>query len=160
MAGDRDIEGARIRQTVLAIPTSIDVGDFAAAERLFASPVRIDYTSLWGGTVQTMSPAELIGGWRALVPGFDATWHELGAIEIVAGETSASARCLVDARHWLDGELWRLRGRYEFDLTRSDRWKVALLRFVLDEEIGDRRLVDRARERAARQSASMAAGAE
>ncbi|WP_423605257.1 hypothetical protein [Sphingomonas sp. MS122] len=52
MAADEEIERARIRQTVLAIPTSIDVGDFAAAARLFADVVQVDYTSLWGGTVQ------------------------------------------------------------------------------------------------------------
>jgi len=160
MIESEDIEQARIRQTVLAIPTSIDVGDFAAAERLFADRVEVDYSSLWGGTAQTMPRADLIGAWRALVPGFDATWHELGPIDLVLDGARATARCAVDARHWLGTDMWRLRGLYVFDLVRAEGWRVALMHFVLEQEAGDRGLVDQARERVARTGSMTAAGAE
>jgi hypothetical protein len=142
-----DLDIYRIRQTISAITTLVDVRMLDEIAPLFADPVRVDYTSLWGGEPADFSPSALIAGWRALIPGFEATWHELGPIEISINGDRASAHCPVDARHWLNGEVWRPRGSYEFELVRSSRWRVSLMRLVLAEEIGRRSLTEEARAR-------------
>jgi hypothetical protein len=143
-----ELDIARIRQTVLAVPTLVDIRLLDVIPALFAPRVRVDYTSLWGGSPQDMSPTELVAGWRSLVPGFDATWHEISDIQCSIDGDRASVRCQVSANHWLGGELWRPRGVYEYDLVRSsDRWRISLMRFVLAEEIGRRSLTDEARAR-------------
>jgi hypothetical protein len=128
---------------------AVDLRDFDAALRLFAARVQVDYTSLWGGTVADMAREELIAAWRGLVPGFDATWHELGDISVDVQGGRARASCAVAARHWIGSELWLPKGRYEFELVREDAWRIASMRLVMSEELGDRGLVARAQARLA-----------
>lgn len=140
---------ARIHQIVLAIPTLVDIRAFEAIPPLFADHVTLDYSSLFGGVPQQLSGHDVVAGWRALVPGFDATWHQIGPIDVtLSAERAASASCTVDARHWLDGALWRLAGRYVFGLALWGRWRVNAMRFELEKELGDRGLVETAQRRA------------
>ena len=143
------LDDTRVRQTVTAMILAVDLRDFAAAERLFAPRVNVDYTSLWGGSASETARAELIGAWRGLLPGFDATWHELGEIDVRRAGARAHAGCAVAARHWIGGEVWLPRGRYEFELVDEGAWRITAMRLVLTEEIGDRGLVARAQARAA-----------
>lgn len=140
---------ARVRQTVLAIPTNVDIRRFDAVAPLFADEVVIDYTSLWGGEPQTMAPDELMTAWSGIVPGFDATWHEISDLKVqVAGET-ATASSRLDARHWIGERTWRLIGRYDFQLRRQrGQWRVTRMTLTVTQELGDRALVDLARARA------------
>lgn len=149
MTTPAELEEARIRQVILAIPTLVDIRAFDAIPQLFADRVTVDYTSLFGGDPQELSGDELVAGWRALVPGFDATWHQLSSIEInLLDDQNASAGCAVDARHWLDGALWRPRGHYSFALSKTESWRVTAMRLNVEEELGDRSLVELAQRRA------------
>lgn len=144
-----DIEEASVRQTVLAIPTLVDIRAFDAIPPLFADQVMLDYTSMFGGAPQNLSGHDVVAGWCALVPGFDATWHQLGPIDVKQLSSDAAfARCSVDARHWLRGALWRPIGQYVFVLTRAERWRVRAMRLELEKELGDRGLVEAAQRRA------------
>jgi hypothetical protein len=144
-----DIEEPSVRQTVLAIPTLVDIRAFDAIPPLFADQVMLDYTSLFGGAPQNLSGHDVVAGWRALVPGFDATWHQLGPVDVKLLEGGgASARCSVDARHWLDGALWRPIGQYAFALEKTERWRVTAMRLEMENELGDRSLVEAAQRRA------------
>lgn len=134
-----------IQRTILAMICDVDLLQLNAAERLFAPQVEVDYTSLWGGSPAVMAPADLIGSWRTLLPGFDATWHELDDIAVRIDGTKAEASCAVAARHWIDGAVWLPKGRYEFALVNTGAWRISRMRFVLTEELGDRALVDKAR---------------
>jgi len=150
-------EEARVRQTVLAIPTNIDLRSFEAVAPLFASPVVIDYTSLWGGEPTSMTPAELMTSWRGIVPGFDATWHEISNIEVQVNGATATANSDVDGRHWLGERLWRPIGRYEFRLAKQgEQWKVTHMTFLMTREEGERALVQEAQARARSLSPSAA----
>lgn len=141
---------ARVRQIALGIPTNVDLRNFDAIEPLFADPVVIDYTSLWGGEPQTMRPAELMTAWRGIVPGFDATWHEISDLQVKVTGDRASATSRVDGRHWLGEQVWRPIGRYDFEFVRQGgAWKVTRMTLTVTEEQGDRKLVDQARARAA-----------
>jgi hypothetical protein len=143
-------EEARVRQTVLAIPTNIDLRNFEAVEPLFADRIVVDYTSLWGGEPQTQSPRELMTAWRGIVPGFDATWHEITDLQVQVNGETATANSKVDGRHWLGQRVWRPIGRYDFRLTKADgRWRVTHMKLTVTREEGDRALVQEAQARAA-----------
>ena len=144
-----DPECAKVIAIVSSIPLAVDIGRYELAEAAFAPEIVIDYTSLWGGEPQRTTPAALMDAWRGLVPGFDATRHELRDVEArVDGET-ATATALVDGRHWIGDALWRPIGVYRWTLRRiEDGWRVTAMTFVMTQEIGDRGLVAVAAERA------------
>lgn len=148
LATDADL--AAVKTTVAAIPMAVDLGVYALAERLFAPEITIDYTSLWGGDAAVMTPPELMTAWRGIVPGFDATWHELGPITAEITGDTATATAAIDGRHWIGDALWRPIGTYDWDLAREGSgWQVTSMTFTLTQEIGDRTLAARAMHRAA-----------
>ena len=145
-----EAETAKILALVASIPLAVDLAAYDLAERAFAPKIVIDYTSLWGGEPMQTTPPELMAAWRGLVPGFDATRHELSNLAAVIQGDDATATADVDGRHWLDGDLWRPMGQYHWRLTKADaRWKVTHMTFEMTEERGDRGLTTRAAERAA-----------
>jgi len=146
-----DAESAKVIAVVSSIPLAVDLGRYDLAESAFAPDIVIDYTSLWGGEPQRTTPAALVEAWRDLVPGFDATRHELRDVEARVDGESAQATALVDGRHWLGDALWRPIGVYRWTLQKRDGlWKVTDMTFAMTQEIGDRGLVAVASERAKR----------
>lgn len=144
-----DAETSRVISVVSSIPLAVDLARYDLAEAAFAPQIVIDYTSLWGGTPNTMTPAELMTAWRGIVPGFTATWHELSNVKAKVSGTRASATADVDGRHWIDGQLWRPVGHYTWDLEKqNNQWKVTRMVFTMTQEIGDRKLAHLAMERA------------
>jgi hypothetical protein len=144
-----DPESARVISVVSSIPLAVDLARYDLAEAAFAPSILIDYTSLWGGEPQRMTPATLMQAWRALVPGFDATRHELRDVQAFIAGDAATATAFVDGRHWLEGALWRPIGTYEWKLQKvNGRWQVTAMTFAMTQEIGDRGLVAIASERA------------
>jgi hypothetical protein len=144
-----DPESAKVIAVVSSIPLAVDLGCYELAEAAFAPEIVIDYTSLWGGEPQRTTPAALMDAWRGLVPGFDATRHELRHVEARVDGDAAEATALVDGRHWLGEAIWRPVGVYRWTLEKRDgRWKVTAMTFVLTQEFGDRSLVAVAAERA------------
>lgn len=144
-----EVETARITTLVLSIPMAVDLAAYDLAEAAFANEVLIDYTSLWGGAPARMTPRDLMQAWRGIVPGFDATFHELSNVDVDITGLTASARADVDARHWIGDDLWRPIGTYHWDLVRAnDGWQVTRMMFLLNEELGSRDLALQAMERA------------
>jgi len=149
--GNDPRDEARVRQTVLAVPTNADLRAFDAIAPLFADHTVIDYTSLWGGTAETMTPEALMRAWASVLPGFDATWHEIGEIEVRLAGDQAIATASVDARHWLGEGFWRVMGHYDVRLVRLDgRWRITRMTLTVSGEEGHRSMVQQATERAAR----------
>ncbi|MBO9450677.1 nuclear transport factor 2 family protein [Tropicibacter sp. R16_0] len=142
------VEG-KIRTLVSSIPLAVDRAAYGLAQRAFAPEVVIDYTSLWGGEPATMTPADLMTAWKGIVPGFDATWHELGPVTVTVDGDMATAEAFVDARHWIGDDLWRPIGSYYWDVERVDNeWRVTRMEFDMTQELGDRGLAAQAMERA------------
>jgi hypothetical protein len=140
---------ARIIATVSSIPLAVDLARYDLAEAAFADRIVVDYTSLWGGTPNAMTPAELMTAWRGIVPGFDATWHELSDVRATVAGDTATATAFVDGRHWIGEKLWRPVGTYAWSLEKRDgHWKVTSMTFTLKQEIGDRALATEAQARA------------
>lgn len=145
--GDKDT--AKVIAVVTSIPLAVDLAAYDLAEKAFAGSIVVDYTSLWGGSAASMTPAELMTAWRGIVPGFDATWHQLSDVAATISGDSAEATAFVDGRHWLGDKLWRPVGTYHWRLARqAGGWKVTHMTFTLTQEIGDRGLAAIATERA------------
>jgi hypothetical protein len=144
-----DPETARVITLVSSIPMAVDLANYDLAEAAFAPSIVIDYTSLWGGQPNATTPKELMAGWRGIVPGFDATWHELSNVKAKVSGQSAEATAFVDGRHWIGKDLWRPVGNYVWKLSKIDgQWKVSHMTFAMTQEFGDRALAARAQERA------------
>jgi hypothetical protein len=144
-----DIETAKVISVVSSIPLAVDLAAYDLAEQAFAPSVVIDYTSLWGGEPAAMTPADLMTSWRGIVPGFDATWHQLSDVSATVTGDTATATAFVDGRHWIGDQLWRPVGNYLWDLQKIEGdWKVTRMVFAMTEEIGDRAVATQAMERA------------
>lgn len=145
-----DIETSKVISVVSSIPLAVDLAGYDLAEQAFAPSIVIDYTSLWGGEPATMTPAELMTAWRGIVPGFDATWHELSDVTATVNGDTATASAFVDGRHWIGDQLWRPVGNYHWELAKIDgEWKVTKMTFAMTQEIGNRAVATQAMERAA-----------
>jgi hypothetical protein len=140
-------ETAKIISVVSSIPMAVDLAAYDLAEKAFAPKVTIDYTSLWGGQPNAMTPAELMTAWRGIVPGFDATWHELSNVKATVNGNKAKASAFVDGRHWLGEQLWRPIGNYHWDLEKiNGQWKVTRMQFAMTQELGNRDVATKAME--------------
>jgi SnoaL-like domain len=136
-----------IRPIVISIPLNADLGAFDAIQPLFADRIRVDYTSLFGGEVWELTPAELMARWRGNLPGFDVVWHELTDLRVRAIGESGEASCSVNGRLWIGERYWRVNGRYDWKLIKQqEKWKVLEMTFTRHEDEG-RDLLDLAMRR-------------
>jgi SnoaL-like domain len=138
-----------ISDTISALLDAIDRRDWTSARSRLAPKVRTDYTSLFGGSPRTQSDAELIEGWRALVPGFDATQHLTGHILADISGDTAQVRCAVTAIHCIGRDQWTPSGHYEMELMRvGGRWVIGAIGYHNAFVAGDGTLPQRAQARA------------
>jgi len=138
-------EEARIASVISAVAVYADNRDFRPLERFFAPETTMDYTSLWGGEPQRFAPSALMDAWAGLLPGFDATRHELSDIQVEIGDDVATAQARVRATHWLGDHTWVVAGSYDYVLIRTDTgWQVSRMTLHLSDESGDRTLVQEA----------------
>ena len=100
---------------------------------VFASEVRLDYTSIQGGEAGIVAREQLVDGWRKALSGLAATQH-LITNHLVEGGDGDQAVCNADfqATHLLPnphgGPTWTLGGRYRFELDRiSGSWRISAL---------------------------------
>ncbi len=142
---------ADISTTITDIAAGADRHDWTRVRGAFSDTVTTDYTSLWGGDPVTQTADELVAGWSAFLPGFDATHHMVTNHTITSlSDTSATAQADFTATHRLDDGLWVLGGRYDYELEKSDnRWVVTSMTMTALWETGDRSLVAIAGQRAA-----------
>jgi hypothetical protein len=139
------IDEARIAGVISAVAVYADNRDFRPLQRFFAPETTIDYTSLWGGEPQRLVPSALMDAWAGLLPGFDATRHELSDIQIQISDNAAAAQARVRATHWLGDRTWVVAGSYDYALVRVDTgWQVSRLTLHLADESGDRKIVEEA----------------
>lgn len=142
------------RDALLGLFFAADRRDWVAVRQALADQVRVDYTSLNGGGPATVSAGDLVTAWRGLLPGFDATQHQLSVVasQESAGGISLTANGL--ATHRLDSgtgdSLWTVGGYYAALAVRNgDRWVIAELTFACTWGSGNRSLAGAAQERAA-----------
>lgn len=107
---------------------AVDARDWTAARNLMTSPFHLDYSSFGAGPAADLDPAEILTSWKAILPGFDATHHQLSPLEIQVGGNHATVRACVTATHQIaeaeGGELWSVYGNYVLTLVNENGWKL------------------------------------
>ena len=143
---------------------AVDDLDWPRVRRALADTVVVDYTSLFGGDVETVAADALVERWQGLLPGFDATQHLTGPVLVrpAEGETGdgagdeARVETHVRGYHYLRGPragteaaVWMVAGHYEATAVRQpDGWRITSLTLRTFYEEGDRSLVELAAGRA------------
>ena len=139
---------AHARAKLAAMTALVDLRDWNRLGRCFADHLTLDYTSLWGGEAQEIGRDDLLRQWQELLPGFDATWHELGPATVTVRGCEAYAEALVCGTHIFDGEGWIVEGHYRCRLAKEGAaWVITSIASLNEREQGDRALRQRAQER-------------
>lgn len=119
---------------------------------VFHDKVTVDYTSLFGGEVETLTSAQLIARWKTVLPGFDSTQHLLGSYFVEIEKDTAKATAHVRANHFLantmGGDTWVVGGTYFYELVRTDAgWRIRSSRLAMSYVEGNQHLLALAQER-------------
>jgi ketosteroid isomerase-like protein len=140
---------AKIETAIQSVATLADGHEFEALEKLFAPEVKVDYTSAFGGEAELKSPQALMTAWAGLLPGFDATRHNLSNIKAEVKGRNASATADVVADHYIAGKQWQISGSYQYRLIDDDgNWLITEMVFLAGAEIGSRDVLGLATEAA------------
>lgn len=123
-----------IQDIVTSVFVHSDNGNWEGVQAAFADSVRLDYTSLAGGTPSRLTPEEITASWSALLPGFDHTHHQLGNMIITIDGNEADVEAYGTAHHYFEqpsgNSLWTVVGTYTFHLKRdNENWKVDAMTF-------------------------------
>lgn len=124
---------------------AVDTRDWDTVAATLADHVALDYTSLFGGEAEVLSPDDVTKRWRGLLPGFDATMHLLGPL-IDDGDT---VQCNFRGYHHIDGKTWMVAGWYTLDVVQTAAGvRIAGIKIESSYEEGSRELVEQAQQRA------------
>ena len=150
LAAPSSADEAAIAVIINSVATFADQGNFDSIAVFYADEIQVDYTSLWGGDVQTHTPASLMTAWASVLPGFDQTYHNISNVQVELADNRATATADVVADHYLEADFWQVSAQYEYRfIKQADQWKITHMIFNLGDETGDRTLIDRALENAA-----------
>lgn len=133
---------------------AVDTQNWAAANGLMTNPFHLDYSSFSAGPAADLAPADILSGWRSVLPGFDSTHHQLGPLIIETDGHSATVRAYVTADHQIAGveagEVWTVYGRYVLTLTKiGPDWRLSGNTFQFKFQTGNTDLPALAQSRAA-----------
>jgi hypothetical protein len=124
----------------------LDARDWDALEGVWADRVTYDRTSLFGGEPETLSPAEVVEGYRQALGGLDALHHLITCHVINLDGDRATCAANMQGTHVLantSGDpMWTVGGRHDYRLERTaDGWKIAGLKFTVQWATGNMHIV-------------------
>ncbi len=140
---------AAIFDATTSIAAGADRHDWQRVRNAFAQTVKVDYTSLIGGSPATLPSADLVKSWEGFLPGFEQTQH-LVTNHTISSFTGrlASVQADFQATHRIGAEFWVLGGRYDYVLAKDgSAWKVNDMKMTWTWETGNRGLMGKAAER-------------
>lgn len=73
-----------IQNRIATMLNALDALDWETVRASFGPRVAVDYTSLFGGTAETLATDTLLERWRGLLPGFEATQHLIGPVMVTS----------------------------------------------------------------------------
>lgn len=137
------------KEVVISLFVATDQQDWATVEQVFNTTVNLDYSSMNGNPASLLKPSEIIEAWKGILPGFEATHHQIGNVQVSEKEKLASVFCYGTASHYLKdkaGNLWLVVGTYDFDLLKhpSEDWKIASMKFNFKYQDGNLTLPQKA----------------
>jgi hypothetical protein len=133
---------AEIIELVNAIFDAVDEKDWGTAQELFDGKVTVDFTSLDGGDIATISGAELVDGWRRGLHLGKKSFHMVGHHRVAVYGEHAAAAVKGYAYNVLDDEfgggMWEVWGAYEIQFRRDGGgWKATGFAFFAWHTRGD-----------------------
>lgn len=142
-----------IIETVQNIFIGADERQWQLCIDAFSETVHVDYTSLAGGEPADVQAADLVTAWRGVLPGFQATHHQLGNFSVKHTGNSADVFFYGTATHFLPNDsgsnIWTTVGTYNAHLEKTgEAWKVTSLKFNLKYQDGNLSLPALAQQRA------------
>ncbi len=140
------------KDVVINMFVATDNRDWDVVEKSFNSKVSLDYSSMNGRPAAKMSAKQIIASWKGILPGFDATHHQLGNFQVSYRGDAAYLSCYGTASHHLkdnEASLWVVVGTYDFDLIKdgSDNWKISSMKFNFKYQHGNTLLSEKAIKR-------------
>jgi 3-phenylpropionate/cinnamic acid dioxygenase small subunit len=124
----------------------LDARDWDALEGLFADSVHYDRTSLFHGEPETLTPAELVAGYRQALGNLDALHHLITCQVINLDGDQATCAANMQGTHMFANTtgdpMWTVGGRHDYQLTRTaDGWRIAGLTFTIQWATGNMNIV-------------------
>ncbi|GAA4271238.1 nuclear transport factor 2 family protein [Aquimarina gracilis] len=130
-------ERKEINQLIQTLFNEVDNRNWEEVKSTMADSVYTDYTAL-GGDDGFKSPDEILTGWKALLPGFEKTIHQIHNEAIWVAGNRASATLDAIATHYLDGKQWTVFVGYDTEyIKENESWKLARIDLSLYNQDGD-----------------------
>lgn len=133
-----------IQTTILKYATAADLRDWQLYKSILADQIDIDFSSFLNGPVATITSDQLLEQVKGLIPGFDATQHQLTNFVININEAcdEADAVAYMQAEHFINVEnrdlFHTVGGYYAYKLKCEDNnWKIHSLKLVVTWSRGD-----------------------
>ncbi len=122
-----------------------DQHEWEKLENTFAEKVLLDYSSFTGAAAVELTAAQIVQAWRAFLPGFQATHHQIGNYLVENDGNTAKVFCYGTATHYLPNEsgkdVWVVVGSYDFELVKTESgWRVAAMKFNFKYQDGNTEL--------------------
>ena len=123
-------------ETVNRFFIAVDAREWDKVEALMQPQVQLDYTSMTGGQPATLHPEQIIASWKTILPGFDATHHQLGNHLVSQSDDAYLVFCYGTASHFLKNDsghnLWTVAGTYHISLKHvSGNYLIEAITFQL-----------------------------
>ena len=139
-----------IQETITNVFVNSDSSNWSGVEAQFSAKVTLDYSSMTGNPAVEVSPTEISGSWKTVLPGFTHTHHQIGNFITTVNGNTAHSFCYGTATHYLedpDGSIWTVVGSYDFDLKKTEEgWKITAMTFNYKYQDGNGRLIEKAIE--------------
>ncbi|HNV47748.1 MAG TPA: nuclear transport factor 2 family protein [Spirochaetota bacterium] len=147
------VDRTQIEETVNGLFIGVDERDWTRVKNTMSGTVLLDYTSMAGGKPATLAPDAIIDSWKGILPGFDATHHQLGNFVVTRKADAVMVFCYGTATHYLknksNNNVWAVVGTYEFVLKKVEGlWKISSMKFDLKYIDGNTSLPSLAMDRA------------
>lgn len=140
------------QEVVTQMFVATDQRSWQVVENCFASSVNLDYSSMTGQPASILKSNEITASWKTVLPGFEATHHQLGNFICTISNDTAKVFVYGTATHYLTdekGNIWTVVGSYDFDLKQEEKhWKITAMRFNYKYQDGNTQLIKKAIENA------------
>jgi hypothetical protein len=125
-----------IIETINRLFLAVDERDWDSLKLIMNDTVYLDYSSMTGTKPDELPLQQIINSWKELLPGFDATHHQLGNYLVDENNQFGKVFCYGTANHFLKNDsgmnLWTVTGTYEFKLNNEfGPWRIMEMKFNL-----------------------------
>jgi len=148
----------QIEDVLVRFAKSIDSRDWATYRAQFSSPLEVDYRSLIGGDVLSLSAAEWADQASRSFEGFERTQHFVSNLLSCADGDTGTCEAYVCAEHFARAEQtlesWTMGGAYRARLSRNgSTWSIDVLCLEVLWSRGDEKIFELAARNAQRDRA-------